>query len=151
NAWSEVSAMAAALVFSLVAQFGFGLSADDPRDFARLLLVTTVATTIVWLAVTYLTRAEPADRLRAFYRRVRPGGPGWTAIEPEASRDAAIGTGLVQWVLGCLVVYLGLFGIGGLVLGRPLQGAVAVVAAVLLTWYLVTATRAATRSETSVV
>ena len=151
NAWSEVSAMAAALVFSLAAQFAFGLSADDPRGFARLLLVTTIATTVVWLAVTYLTRAEPADRLRAFYRRVKPGGPGWTAIEPEASRDAAIGAGLVQWVLGCLVVYLGLFGIGGLVLGRPLQGAVAVVAAVLLTWYLVSATRAAVRSETSVV
>ena len=151
NAWSEVSAMAAALVFSLAAQFGFGLSADDPRGFARLLLVTTVATTVVWLAVTYLTRAEPADRLRAFYRRVRPGGPGWTAIEPEAARDAAIGAGLVQWVLGCLVVYLGLFGIGGLVLGRPLQGAVAIVVAVLLTWYLVTATRPAARSETSVV
>ena len=44
-----------------------------------------------------------------------------------------------------------LFGIGGLVLGRPLQGAVAVVASVLLTWYLVTATRPAAGSETSVV
>src|SRR5207253_1800001 len=39
NAWSEVSAMAAALVFSLLAQWGFGLSADDPRGFAYLLLV----------------------------------------------------------------------------------------------------------------
>ena len=64
----------------------------------------------------------------------------------------AIGAGLVQWALGCLVVYLGLFGIGGLVLGRPLQGAVAIVVAALLTWYLVTATRpAADRGETSVV
>src|SRR2546422_10232628 len=52
NAWSEESAMAAALVFSLVAQWGFGLSPDDPRGFAALLLVTTALTTIVWLAVT---------------------------------------------------------------------------------------------------
>src|SRR5207245_10774956 len=43
NAWSEVSAMAAALVFSLVAQLACGLSADDPRVFAYLLLVPTAA------------------------------------------------------------------------------------------------------------
>jgi len=152
NAWSEVSAMAAALVFSMVGQFGFGLSAVSPRGFAHLLLWTTLATTVVWLAVTYLTRAEPADRLRTFYRRVRPGGPGWTAIEPEARRDAAIGTGLVQWAVGCLVVYLGLFGIGGLVLGRPLRGVVALaVAAVLVAWVIRATARVAVGRETPVV
>src|SRR2546426_9191238 len=52
--------------------------------------------------------------------------------------------------LGCAVVYLALFGIGGLVLGRHGSGALAVVAALLLTWYLVTATRPAARTETSV-
>ena len=133
--------MVAALVFSLVAQLGLGLSADDPRGFAKLLLTTTAATTVVWLVVTYLTAPEPAEHLRAFYRRVRPGGPGWRAIVPDASADAALGAGLVQWALGCVVVYLGLFGIGGLVLGRPAQGALAVFAALGLTWYLVTATR----------
>jgi len=151
NAWSEVSAMAAALVFSLVAQLGFGLSADDPRGFAYLLLVTTAATTIVWLMVTYLTPAEPLESLRAFHRRVRAGGPGWRAVAPDAAGGIAIGAGLVQWLLGCAVVYLALFGIGGLVLGRRRSGALAVVAAVLLTWYLVTATRPAARTETSMV
>jgi len=151
NAWSEVSAMAAALGFSLVAQLGFGLSADDPRGFAYLLLVTTAATTIVWLMVTYLTPAEPLESLRAFHRRVRAGGPGWRAVAPDAAGGIAIGAGLVQWLLGCAVVYLALFGIGGLVLGRRGSGALAVVAAALLTWYLVTATRPAVRTETSVV
>ena len=151
NAWSEVSAMAAALVFSLVAQLAFGLSADDPRGFAYLLLVTTAATTIVWLMVTYLTPAEPLESLRAFHRRVRAGGPGWRAVAPDAAGGIAIGAGLVQWLLGCAVVYLALFGIGGLVLGRRGSGALAVVAAVLLTWYLVTATRPAARTETSMV
>jgi len=151
NAWSEVSAMAAALGFSLVAQLGFGLSADDPRGFAYLLLVTTAATTIVWLSVTYLTPAEPLESLRAFHRRVRAGGPGWRAVAPDAAGGIAIGAGLIQWLLGCAVVYLALFGIGGLVLGRRGSGALAVVAAALLTWYLVTATRPAARTETSVV
>ncbi len=151
NAWSEVSAMAAALIFSLAAQLGLGLSADDPRSFAQLLLLTTAATTVVWLAVTYLTAPEPAASLRTFYWRVRPGGPGWTAIVPTAGADGALGVGLVQWALGCAVVYLGLFGIGGLVLGRPVRGAIAVLAALALTWYLVGATRGGTRPETGVV
>ena len=91
NAWSEVSAMTAALVVSLVAQFGVGLGADDPRQFAWLLLVTTTVTTVVWLAVTFATPAEPADRLRAFYARVRPGGPGWRAVVPGAAAEGALG------------------------------------------------------------
>jgi Na+/proline symporter len=140
NAWSEVSAMAAALVVSLAAQGLGGLDADDPRGFAILLLVTTAVTTVVWLAVTFATAPEPAERLRAFYARVRPGGPGWRAVVPEATRDARLGAGLGQWAVGCAVVYLGLFGIGSLVLGRPVGGAVALLVGAGLTWYLVGAT-----------
>jgi Na+/proline symporter len=136
NAWSEVSAMTAALVTSLTAQFAIGLSTDDPRQFAWLLVVTTAATTVVWLAVTLATPAEPADRLRAFYARVRPGGPGWEAVVPGAATEGALASGLVQWVVGCLVVYLGLFGIGGLLLGQLVRGALAVAVAVVLAGYL---------------
>jgi solute:Na+ symporter, SSS family len=136
NAWSEVSAMTAALVVSLIAQFAVGLSADDPRQFAWLLLVTTAVTTVAWLVVTFATPAEPAERLRAFYARVHPGGPGWRAIVPGAPAEGALASGLVQWVIGCVVVYLGLFGIGALVLGQPMRGTIAVVVAAGLTAYL---------------
>ena len=141
NAWSEVSAMAAALVVSLAAQAWFGLSAEDPRGFAVLLLTTTAITTVVWLAVTYATAPEPATTLRAFYARVRPGGLGWRAVVPEAGRDGRLGAGLVQWVIGCVVVYLGLFGIGDVVLGRPVRGLATLVVAVALTALLVRATK----------
>jgi SSS family solute:Na+ symporter len=141
NAWSEVSAMATALVVSLAAQAA-GLSGDDPRGFAWLLLVTTAATTVVWLAVTYATAPEPPETLRAFYARVRPGGPGWRAVAGTADADAQIGGGLLKWAVGCVVVYLGLFGIGGLVLGRYWEGAVALVIAVVLTVWLAGATEA---------
>jgi Na+/proline symporter len=141
NAWSEVSAMAAALVVSLVAQGFFGLSAGDPRGFAVLLLITTGITTVVWLAVTYATQPEPQTTLRAFYARVRPGGPGWRAVVPEAEGEGRLGAGLVQWAIGCVVVYLGLFGIGHVVLGRPLRGFAAVVIAIALTAYLVRTTK----------
>jgi Na+/proline symporter len=145
NAWSEVSAMAAAFVFSSVAQLVFGADAGDPRGFAILLLVTTGGTTVVWLAVTYLTRPEPQEKLRAFYARVRPGGPGWRAVVPDADADAALGPGLVLWAVGCAVVYLGLFGIGDVILGRPGRGALVIAAAIALSLYLVRGTRGDTR------
>jgi Na+/proline symporter len=143
NAWSEVSAMATAFVVSLTAQAA-GLSGDDPRGFAWLLLLTTAVTTVVWLGVTYGTAPEPVEKLREFYARARPGGPGWRAIVATADADATIGGGLLRWAVGCVVVYLGLFGIGGLVLGRPWQGALALVIAVALTAWLVGATEAET-------
>jgi Na+/proline symporter len=151
NAWSEVSAMAAALVVSLGAQATAGLSAADPRGFAWLLLVTTALTTVVWLAVTWLTPPEPRERLEAFYLRVRPGGVGWRAIVPDAERHAALGAGLVQWLAGCAVVYLGLFGIGHLVLGRPAQGIVELAVALALVRYVVLATGRESATESRVV
>jgi Na+/proline symporter len=150
NAWSEVSAMAVAFVVSLALQGWFGLSGDDPRGFAILLMTTTAVTTAAWLAVTYLTAPEPRERLREFYARVRPGGPGWTAVAPEATGDATLGRGLVQWAVGCAVVYLGLFGIGDLLLGRPVRGLVMLILGAVLTAWLVTSTAAGT-SESRVV
>ncbi len=140
NAWSEVSAMVAALVISLGAQLGWGLSSADPVGFARLLLATTAGTTVIWLAVTYLTPPEPLERLRAFHARVRPGGPGWRPVARPAAGEDRVAPGLLQWAAGCLVVYLGLFGIGAVLLGHPLRGLGALAAGALLTAYLVRAT-----------
>jgi SSS family solute:Na+ symporter len=58
NAWSEVSAMVASLVASVVLQKVVGLDADDPRGFAYLMLGTLAFTTVTWLAVTFATKPE---------------------------------------------------------------------------------------------
>ena len=60
------------------------------------------------------------DRLVAFYRKVHPEGPGWKRIAVEAgaahSHSGGIGAQLLNWVLGCVLVYASLFGIGKLVM-----------------------------------
>lgn len=137
NAWSEVAAMAGAFVLSLALQFGVGLNPDDPRGFAWLMLLTVAGTTVIWLAVTFLTPPEPLPHLQRFYAKVNPGGAGWRKVAPAAPAHAAGLFGLVHWAVGCVVVYLGLFGIGSLLLGRPGRGAAFVAAALLLTaWIL---------------
>src|SRR4029077_682168 len=58
NAWSEVSAMIAAFVMSVLLQKVWGLDSDRPVDFAKIVLVTVGVTTAVWLAGPYLARAQ---------------------------------------------------------------------------------------------
>src|SRR4029078_9859188 len=78
NAWSEVSAMISAAVVSIFLQTVLKWNGDEPKDFAYIMLVTVGITTIVWVAVTFMTQPEPMEKLISFYRRVRPEGPGWT-------------------------------------------------------------------------
>ncbi|HEY8712873.1 MAG TPA: sodium:solute symporter family protein [Thermoanaerobaculia bacterium] len=120
NAWSEVSAMAAAFVTSLLLRFA--IDASTPQGFALNLIITTIVTTIVWLIVTMMTPPEPAETLNAFYAKVRPSGPGWrpmaaaTGIEPprgEMSRNFAM------WIAGIVFVYSIMFGTGSILFHEP--------------------------------
>jgi SSS family solute:Na+ symporter len=137
NAWSEVSAMSAAFVLSLVLQFGAGLDAGDPRGFAWLMLLTVIGTTAVWLVVTYLTPPEPEAHLKRFYERVRPGGRGWEEVAGRAAEEGPGYAGFLTWGMGCAVVYLGLFGSGHLLLGRPGRGLIFMALALLLAVWVV--------------
>ena len=126
NAWSEVAAMAAAAVVSLYLQLGLGWESDRPRDFAYIMLVTVAVTTAVWLLVTWVTPAEPEETLAAFYRRVRPHGPGWKpvatrlGVSPGASQS--LRSELINAALGCVLVYAALFGVGEILLRSAMLG-----------------------------
>jgi Na+/proline symporter len=119
NAWSEVSAMAAAAAVSLYLQLALKWDGDQPRDFAYLMIVTVSLTTITWLAVTWLTPPEPDATLQTFYRRVRPHGRGWAPIAAAVGLPAAsgsLGSELLNAFLGCVLVYSALFGVGQILL-----------------------------------
>ena len=133
NAWSEVSAMAVAAVVSLFLQLNFNWNSDDPREFAYIMLITVGITTIAWLGVTWLTPAEPREKLIAFFRKVRPEGPGWKPIAAAAGLplNAGLVSHLGNWVLGCVLIYTSLFGIGKLVLKEWLPGVVFIVVAIV--------------------
>jgi len=128
NAWSEVSAMATAAVVSLALRHpAFGsLSADDPRQYAILLLSTTGITTVVWVAVTFLTKPEERGVLEAFYRKVSPAPEGWGDIARTAGKPEHppinMKSSATAWVLGCVLVYATLLMTGKMLLGAPGQG-----------------------------
>ncbi|HXI32641.1 MAG TPA: sodium:solute symporter family protein [Gemmatimonadales bacterium] len=125
NAWSEVSAMAAAFVVSVLLQLAFGYDSDKPLDFAWMMIITVGITTVVWLAVTYLTAPEPNETLVAFYRRTRPSRAGWArvaALAPDVKAASGGLSNLLDWIAGCTLVYGALFGVGKLLLGDTTPG-----------------------------
>ena len=126
NAWSEVSAMAAAAAVSLFLQLVLKWDSDRPRDFAYIMMATVGITTIVWLTVTWLTPPESEATLTAFCRRVRPQGPGWArvarAIGTAPTGSSSLVRQITNAVLGCVLVYSALFGVGEILLRSALIG-----------------------------
>jgi len=141
NAWSEVSAMICAAVVSIFLQLVLKWNSDEPHQFAYLMLVTVGITSVVWITVTMFTQPEPIEKLVAFYRRVRPEGPGWNGIAAQAELAEAHAQGrlslqIFNWILGCALIYGSLFGIGKLIFKEWGTGllylAIAIVAGVLI-------------------
>jgi len=127
NAWSEVAAMIAAFITSLTVQVAFRLNESEPKEFAYIVLATVSVTTIVWLAVTFLTKPEPKVTLLSFYRRVRPSAALWGPIAREATDIVPVRDGvfnLVDWLCGVAMIYAFLFGAGKIIFGQLATGLV---------------------------
>jgi len=142
NAWSEISSMTAAFIVSMSLQW-VHFSGNTSVVFAKSTMITTVATTAVWLIATLLTRPESDERLVKFYRRVQPTIHGWKRIatlSPDIPPVRDFTANAFDWVMGCTFVYCAMFGIGELVLQAWLAGfvlfACAVIAGYLIYWSL---------------
>jgi SSS family transporter len=135
NAWSEISAMIASFVAAVTLHFA-GVDAADTSigDYAFAMLVSVGFATVTWVTVTLLTAPEPDPVLDNFYRRVRPGGPGWRRVARRLgySYDPIPGGALswVNWVAGVVAGYTSLFGLGAMVTGRPRAGVLYAVVAI---------------------
>jgi SSS family solute:Na+ symporter len=113
NAWSEITAMIAAAAGYAALKLWTALV------FPYTLVAVVAWTTVCWVTVTLLTAPEPEPHLVAFYRRVRPDGPGWSRIAALAGGQppAPLGGLLVDWLAGVILVYATLFGLGSLLFG----------------------------------
>jgi solute:Na+ symporter, SSS family len=137
NAWSEISAMVTSLIVSQIAMRVVTprFPAGDLRTDAWVMLITVAVSTVVWLTVTMVTRPESDAVLESFYRRVRPGGPGWARVSERLGlgREPIPGGALAwsNWIAGIVAVYSSLFGIGKLIFGELTEGLIMVVIAVI--------------------
>ena len=159
NAWSEISAMAGAGIFSAIlivieqiylvhpdqdniSIFGFemGLALWDTLKFVLIVALTTTT----WLIVTWNTRPSDEKVLIEFYKKVRPGGPGWRKImttavkkgiiqknEIDVDADWDVPLGLLCMSLGSIAVYSVLFSIGYLIYGEMILSVILLIIAII--------------------
>ena len=150
NAWSEITAMVASGLISLILTIPsikatlFGIEGFMP-SWAEFPFVVAV-TTILWLLITFITPSEDESVLRSFYKKTQPGGPGWAKIVDKAQKEGvellddnktwSVPAGIIAMLLGCSMIYsimfcTGYFIYGNLRLAFPLL-ALAIVSGYLL-------------------
>jgi solute:Na+ symporter, SSS family len=142
NAWSEISAMIAAAGAALALKY-VTFSGNDALVYAKTTLITGGVTTVAWVLATFLTPAESEGTLTAFYRRVHPTVYGWKRIAklvPELPEVRDVLSNTFNVIMGIALVYGCLFGIGKLIFGQWLWGALllamAAIAGYLIFWDL---------------
>lgn len=140
NAWSEISVMFAAAFMSFYLTFSdFGATLFGYNDAAGAavegwlpgwsrFIVIVLATTVIWVAVTLLTPPEKSEVLYRFYRKTKPGGPGWSRVlqQAEAAGQSletgnpkwTVPSGLLAMLLGCVLVYSCMFATGNWIYGN---------------------------------
>ena len=131
NAWSEISAMFASGIVSII----FGLESVDHALFAEGMLpgwskypIIVGITTVIWLIVTFVTKPEDDKVLFDFYKKIQPGGPGWkSTIQRAKHQDLNIVTdnstwsvpsGILAMIVGCIMIYGVLFAAGYWIYGE---------------------------------
>jgi len=140
NAWTEIVAMLASLFyFSLltwgplanqfavsmgyVDEAGDAFAARANHQGAETMAVVAALTIITWLIATFVTKPESQETLGAFYRKIRPGGPGWKPVavhHPNVRPDGDLGLRILAALLGAGVVYSVLPAVGYLIFGRTI-------------------------------
>jgi len=138
NAWSEISAMFASGIISIIINIPsinasmFGTESFEgvfPSWFQFPFVV--LVTTIIWISITYLTKSDDEETLFKFYSKIQPGGPGWKRIVNIAASKGVeiekkqgkwmVPSGILAMILGCLLVYGVLFSMGSWIYGNITQ------------------------------
>jgi len=133
NAWSEIAAMLSSGLISIlfanekIASTIFNENFIEPYfKFPVIVLITT----IVWLLVTFMTKPDDDQKLIEFYKKTRPGGPGWKRIvnlpnfknEKVYNKTWAVPRGILCMLVGCLAIYSALFSTGYFIYGELYLG-----------------------------
>jgi solute:Na+ symporter, SSS family len=142
NAWSEISSMAVAAAMTILLN-RVHFDGNSALVYAKSALITGAVTTVAWIIVTHATQPENETTLLAFYRRVHPSIYGWkqiAALAPDLPEVRDLASNTFDWIMGVILVYGCLFGIGKLVFQQWAWGmallALAAIAGYLIFWDL---------------
>jgi len=133
NAWSEITAMIVPFAGYALSRFVFNIQFPDSLFFIVAL------TTVSWFAVTFITAPTDKMKLKEFYLRVRPAGPGWNilrddpdCIEAARRQNERLSGMFLNWIIGIALVYASLFSIGRIIFRDYTSGFILLGSAVAL-------------------
>lgn len=105
NAWSEIAATIAPIFGYLIANNILNL--PEPFNF----LFTVGFSSVIWLAVTFLTKPENDKVLSKFCSRVSPPG-AWAKFTIQKEKNEPIGGLVLTWLMAVIMTYGALFTMG---------------------------------------
>ena len=115
NAYTEIVAMISSLV--IAAYFNFGNSALEEWEK---IVFGAILTTLVWIVATFVTPPDDEKTLQNFVKKINPGGPGWSRYTASTTDTWILPKGILLMILGCIVVYSILIGVGQLIYGNAM-------------------------------
>jgi len=144
NAWSEIAAMISSGIISIALtnekilslifnEYGLPLYMKFP--------LIVFITTIIWLTVTFITPADDNETLINFYKKTKPGGPGWSFIKKLDNIDNqeekwVVPSGILCMILGSLMIYSALFSTGYFIYGFTFEAFVFLLFAIVISMLL---------------
>lgn len=120
NAYTEISAMIAAIVITFILTWLKPVDASEHYDTYGLVLITCV-TLVIAIITTLLTPAVHEERLRDFATKCLPVGLWRNYVGLDESVPKFTHT-FIMWILGLTVSFAGLFAIGHFIFSRWLMG-----------------------------
>ena len=115
NAYTEIVAMISSLV--IAAYFNFG---DSSLEEWEKIVFGAILTTLVWIVATFVTPPDDEKKLQEFVNKINPGGPGWSKYSTPTTESWILPKGILLMILGCIVVYSILIGVGQLIYGNSM-------------------------------
>ncbi|MCT7966732.1 Na+:solute symporter [Laspinema sp. D1] len=129
NAAAELTAIIGSFVIGSVTSL---VPALTIADFGLRLMFITASVTLLWVIALFATKPETEATLNEFYRRVRPGGPGWTKQRASTGLEPAqnLSLDLQRVAAGILLLFGFLLTTGGFLLLQPTIGWIALIVGV---------------------
>ena len=126
NAPTELAAM----IISFVVAGAMQMDRFDGFSSSTKLLIVVAVTTVGWIITALMTRPTSEERLISFYKKVRPGGPGWNRVRSKLAEEGLetvddgsdLPAAILGVVLGAVTIYSILFSTGFLLYGRTIPG-----------------------------
>ena len=146
NAWSEIAAMICSGIVSILFEFTHVGSMIFSEDFIQPYFkfpMVVLITTFVWVLVTFMTKPDDDQTLVKFYKKTKPGGPGWKRIKElaklskdENNSEWIVPRGILCMILGCFAIYSALFSTGYFIYGEITYGIIFLTTTIIFSYIL---------------